>query len=89
MCSFFIGSLFAHRATGRLEARMRAGREAQAPADRLALGLMSLSLLLPIPFAAKDVFTWHYCYADTVGASRWHGGFLAWLCHHLFVDAAQ
>ena len=41
-----------------LEARMRAGREAQAPADRLALGLMSLSLLLPIPFAAKDVFTW-------------------------------
>ena len=43
-----------------LEARMRAGREAQAPADRLALGLMVLALLLPIILAALDVFSWQY-----------------------------
>ena len=41
-----------------LEARMRAGREAQTPADRLALGLMSLALLLPVALASRDVFVW-------------------------------
>lgn len=41
-----------------LEARMRAGREAQAIADRLAFSLMSLALILPIIIAAKDVFDW-------------------------------
>lgn len=41
-----------------LEARMRAGKNAQAPADRLALGLMSLALLAPFALAARDVFVW-------------------------------
>ncbi len=41
-----------------LEARMRAGREEQTPADRLALGLMSLALVLPVAFASRDVFVW-------------------------------
>ena len=41
-----------------LEARMRAGREAQAVADRLAFSLMSLSLVLPVIMAGKDVFDW-------------------------------
>ena len=65
LCAAFIGSLFTHRTTGSFEARMRAGRRAQAPADRLALGLMSLSLLLPIPLAAKDVFDWQLMAAPT------------------------
>lgn len=41
-----------------LEARMRAGREAQASRDRLAFALMSLALVLPVVFAARDVFFW-------------------------------
>ena len=32
---------------------MRAGRETQTPADRLALALMSLALLLPVSFASR------------------------------------
>ena len=58
-CAVFLSSgylLIARPAA--LEARMRAGREAQAPADRLALALMSLALLSPIALAAKDVFAW-------------------------------
>ena len=58
-CAVFLSSgylLVARPAA--LEARMRAGREAQAPADRLALALMSLALLSPIALAAKDVFAW-------------------------------
>ena len=41
-----------------LDARMRAGGEAQAPPDRLALMLMSLALLLPVALASRDVFVW-------------------------------
>ena len=41
-----------------LEARMRAGQGVQVPADKLALGLMSLALLLPIALASRDVFVW-------------------------------
>ena len=39
-----------------VEARMRAGREAQTPADRLAFGFMSLALTLPLVVASLDVF---------------------------------
>ncbi|MEG9862290.1 MAG: isoprenylcysteine carboxylmethyltransferase family protein [Parvularculales bacterium] len=43
---------------GAIEARMRAGRKKQTPADRLALGFMVLALMLPIIVAALDVFFW-------------------------------
>ncbi len=43
---------------GAVEARMRAGRDAQTPADRLALSLMVASMMVPIIVAALDVFSW-------------------------------
>ena len=43
---------------GAVEARMRAGRDAQTPADRMALGFMTLGLSLPLIIAALDVFSW-------------------------------
>lgn len=42
-----------------IEARMRAGRQHQAPADRVAFGLMVLGLSVPFALAAKDSFDWH------------------------------
>lgn len=41
-----------------IEARMRVGREAQTPKDRLALGFMLVSMMLPLVIASLDVFYW-------------------------------
>ena len=41
-----------------IEARMRVGREAQTPKDRLALSLMIMSMMVPVVIASLDVFYW-------------------------------
>lgn len=59
---------------GAVEARMRAGRDAQTPADRLTLSLMVASMMVPIIVAALDVFSWQLLPSPGGGgAKRRHG----------------